>query len=347
MDSFNVKDFCRKPDSEVLQSVEISKDDWKFIARFFDIEYSSSHTKAQIRTLVIDALVEQGQLPVDTLQSRLQSATSELSITCSDNLTVCQELPGETIVTQTEDNVAISEELTIPSEGQIKLEYKKLEERKAEREWERENFRLMVEEEENKHRRMVEEEENKHRRKIEEMNMQLRLAEIQGKSSTFTHPTDRMKWFDVSKNSVLVGSFDEKDPESFFDAFEKLAKQLDWDPKYWTVLIQTKFTGKARQVYNHLSSEESQNYELVKKTIMIAYDQVQETYRQRFRGLYKSQNNTYVEFADDLVRLFDQWLKSAGVNDYLSLKNLMLLDQFRYRVPPDLRVYLEEREIRY
>ena len=79
---------------------------------------------------------------------------------------------------------------------------------------------------------------------------------------------------------------------------------------------------------------------------MLAYDQVQETYRQKFRGLTKSHGNTFVEFADELVRLFDQWLKSAGVVDYLSLKNFMLLDQFKCKISPELRVYLEEKEIK-
>ena len=58
----------------------------------------------------------------------------------------------------------------------------------------------------------------------------------------------------------------------------------------------------------------------VKETVLLAYDQVQETYRQKIIGLTKSHGNTFVEFADELVRLFDQWLKSAGVVDYLSLK---------------------------
>ena len=112
-----------------------------------------------------------------------------------------------------------------------------MDERKIEREWERQNFRLLADEE-----------ERKHQRKLAELELQVKLAELNSRGSSNSFPSGKGKAFDVSKNSALVGSFEENDPEAFFDAFEKLAKQLKWDSKYWTVLIPTKFVGKARQV---------------------------------------------------------------------------------------------------
>ena len=107
--------------------------------------------------------------------------------------------------------------------------------------------------------------------------------------------------------------------------------------QFWTVMVQTKFTGRARQVYNNLSSEDSKDYETVKKTVLLAYDQVAETYRQRFRKAQKPQTSTYIEYMDDLSRLFDKWLKSLEVTTFNSLRELMLSDQFKFRVPPEIK----------
>ena len=181
----------------------------------------------------------------------------------------------------------------------------------------------------------------------EKVKIQLSLLENRSKSKEPSNNTSlEIKPFDISKNSILVGSFDEDDPEAFFESFEKLAKQLEWNKKYWSVLIQTKLVGKARIIYNNLNAKDSQDYDVVKSTVLLAYDQVQETYRQNFREHQKSPNVTFIEFAEELSRLFDKWLKSSGVTDFSSLKNLMLLDQFKFRTHPDLRVYLDEREVR-
>lgn len=58
-----------------------------------------------------------------------------------------------------------------------------------------------------------------------------------------------------------------------------------------------------------------------------------------------SSNTIYIEFANELSRLFEKWLKAANVSDYESLKELRLLDQFKLRVPPDFKVCLEEKEV--
>ena len=39
------------------------------------------------------------------------------------------------------------------------------------------------------------------------------------------------------------------------------------------------------------------------------------------------------------------WIKAAGVKDFETLKELMQLDQFKYRVPTDLRLYIGELDI--
>ena len=286
MATFNVKEFCTQPDLESLQTAKISKDDWKYIAKFFEVSYSSRQSKAQLKEIVIIALVDGDYLPTEALQllecPTANSPSKVFSVKDYDDELITSN-PSESLRLSTKRDVENMSDVLL-SESQIKFEHRKLDEQKIEREWEGQNFHLLADEE-----------ERKHQCKLAEVELQVKLAELNSRGSSTSFPSGKGKAFDVSKKSALVGSFEEKYPEAFFDAFEKLAKQLKWDPKYWTVLIQTKFVGKARQVYNNLSTEESQDYKTVKDTIMLAYDQVPETYREKFRGLQKTQNCTYIE----------------------------------------------------
>ena len=222
--------------------------------------------------------------------------------------------------------------------------------------WEREQLYLnqkaeldrlaRIEREAELDRQKDEREKEKAERERERLQLELQLAQInQSRNLSGNRSSTNSHYFDVSKSSQLLSKFDENDPEAFFEMFEKLANQLEWDKKYWTILIQTKLFGKARTVYNNLNEAEAKDYDTVKKVILLSYDQVTETYRQRFRNTHKSQGMTYMEFVDVLERLFDKWIKSAETSDFASLRQLMILDQFKFRVPTDIRAYLEEKEV--
>ncbi len=47
--------------------------------------------------------------------------------------------------------------------------------------------------------------------------------------------------------------------------FEKTAKLRRWDEDEWTLLVQSKFEGKAREAYASLSEEEASDYKVIKE----------------------------------------------------------------------------------
>ena len=53
------------------------------------------------------------------------------------------------------------------------------------------------------------------------------------------------------------------------------------------MLLQSVLTGKAQEVYSALSIDQSSNYDMVKSTILQAYEVVPEAYRQKFRDTKK------------------------------------------------------------
>ena len=101
-----------------------------------------------------------------------------------------------------------------------------------------------------------------------------------GSSSCSTH-------FDATKKIRLVPKFDEKEVDKYFLHFEKKAKSLKWPKESWTLLLQSVFIGKARDIYSSLSIEECHDYEVVKQVVLKAYELVPDAYRQKFRNTRK------------------------------------------------------------
>ncbi len=146
--------------------------------------------------------------------------------------------------------------------------------------------------------------------------------------------------FDVAKNISIVPPFREKEVEAYFQAFERIASALKCPTEVWVLMLQCKLTGKAQEVCAFLSLEESVQYDAVKIAILRAYELVPEHYRQLFRSTKKSASQTYVEFVREKGMLFDRWIKACKVTDYNSLRELMLIEEFKNCVPKRIALYL-------
>ncbi|KAI2644500.1 hypothetical protein H4Q32_028512 [Labeo rohita] len=151
--------------------------------------------------------------------------------------------------------------------------------------------------------------------------------------------------FDVAKNIEIVPPFHEKEIEAYFQAFERIVTALKWPTEVWALMLQCKLTGKAQVVCASLSLEESVQYDAVKIAVLQAYELIPEHYRQRFRTTKKSASQTYVEFAREKCILFDRWIKACKVKDYNSLRELMLIEEFKNCVPECTALYLNEQKV--
>ncbi|KAJ8033874.1 hypothetical protein HOLleu_24244 [Holothuria leucospilota] len=189
-----------------------------------------------------------------------------------------------------------------------------------------------------------EEREERERREAREHELrlkQLELGVIKGSDPKIGLDT---RGFDVSKHVKFVPKFQEDNVEKFFNHFEKLGEQLKWPRDKWSILIQSNFTGKAQEVYSALSIEDSMDYDKVKKAILQAYELVPEAYRQKFRKYRKADTQTYVEFAYQKERHFDRWCASKKVSTFDTLRQLMLVEEFKRCVNDDIKTHLEENK---
>ena len=159
-------------------------------------------------------------------------------------------------------------------------------------------------------------------------------------------PKDKASAFDPARNIRLVPPFQEKEVDKYFAHFEKVADSLNWPKESWVLLLQSVLVGKAQEIYGSLSVEQSSNYEHVKEAILKAYELVPEAYRQKFRNYLKYDSRTHVEFAREKENLFNRWCHSKKIGqDFKKLKQMVLLEEFKDKVRPDIRSHLDEQKV--
>ena len=159
-------------------------------------------------------------------------------------------------------------------------------------------------------------------------------------------PSDKASTFDPARNIRLVPPFQEKEVDKYFAHFEKVADSLNWPKESWVLLLQSVLVGKAQEIYGSLSVEQSSNYEHVKEAILKAYELVPEAYRQKFRNYWKYDSKTHVEFAREKENLFNRWCHSKEIGqDFKKLKQMVLFEEFKDKVRPDIRSHLDEQKV--
>ncbi len=289
------------------------------------LERSSEEIADTLRTLSItrdELVILAGHLKISVKTSATKPEIQKLIIA---------SLLKEKILTPEEygdlleqENTKQEERLPVKMDREYELEILRLRDRAAEREHTERLEKLRLEEKER------------------ERNFELEKLRLQQSISKSTSS----KSFDVIKNFQAVPTFQEEDVDMYFLHFEKLATSLNWPKQHWTILLQKAFVGKAREIFSQLSVEQSQDYDYVKDVILCAYQLNPEAYRQKFRSSQKANNQTYVEFARKKEQLFDRWCHSKNVKqDFGKLRQIILIEEFKRRVPVNVKTYLDEKEV--
>ncbi|CAI5660942.1 unnamed protein product [Oreochromis niloticus] len=118
--------------------------------------------------------------------------------------------------------------------------------------------------------------------------------------------------FDVGKNSRLVPVFRDTEVDSYFESFERIATALRWPRDSWAILLQCKLA---------------------------------EAYRQRFRGLKRGQGQSYLDFAREKGVLFDRWCAACKATDLASIRELILIEEFKNCIAERIAVYINEQKV--
>ncbi|KAJ8364747.1 hypothetical protein SKAU_G00135780 [Synaphobranchus kaupii] len=151
--------------------------------------------------------------------------------------------------------------------------------------------------------------------------------------------------FDVRSAISLMPKFSEEDIDTFFDAFEVVARECDWPEAKWPLLVQSVLKGKAQVAFAALDPRMGLEYESLKMAVLTAYGGVPEAYRQRFRTVKWRDGESYLDLSRKLGVACERWLKSTETYDFAQLKELVLLEQLKNSVPRAVEIYLSEQKV--
>ncbi|KAJ8042213.1 hypothetical protein HOLleu_13218 [Holothuria leucospilota] len=313
---FNLDKFVASPSVEELDSLK--KSEIVTVAKHYGVEFQPLMRKDEIKRYVLEYLVDESILPITVL---------------------------ETAITVPTDNTFELKRLEIEMNKEIRLKEMEREREREEREMqkvkEEREMQMQMQKEKEEREMQMQMQREKEAREHEFRLKQLELGVIKGSDPKIGLDTGV---FNISKHVKFVPKFQEDNVEKFFNHFEKLGEQLKWPRDKWSILIQSNFTGKAQEVYSALSIEDSMDYDKVKKAILQAYELVPEAYRQKFRKYRKADTQTYVEFAYQKERHFDRWCASKKVSTFDTLRQLMLVEEFKRCVNDDIKTHLEENK---
>ena len=263
------------------------------LGQHLDLELDQSMRKQEIKNFVIDALVEENIFEESYMDKKVEIQPD----VDSDAVKLKQlEIQKELDLMKLQLEMKAKE---FELEERLKLEQEKLnieeQERKEKLELEKEKFEMekAIKQRELDAKHQMEEKERQERLAFEkqkfEKELEAKMALEQAKLDKHGSSSSSEK-FDATKNIRLVPKFQETEVDKCFLHFEKIAESLKWPKESWTLLLQSVFIGKAREIYSSLSIEQCHSYDVVKKAVLKAYELVPEAYRQRFRSAKKETN---------------------------------------------------------
>ena len=99
----------------------------------------------------------------------------------------------------------------------------------------------------------------------------LKMKRMEEHLGDYSDSTDS---FRIASAVKFVPKFDDVDMDHYILAFEKAMEIHKFPKDKWTALIHTQLTGKAQKVFAELSSEQCQDYDVLKQALLLAYSRV-------------------------------------------------------------------------
>ena len=235
--AFNAEEFLENVTWEAFD--ELKKPDLMTLAKELNLDVKHAMRKQEIKNILIDRLVADDLLDEECLENKVEVLDSSDAAVKLKQLEIQEKI--ELVKLQMQEQERKEKLVMEKAFKQQELDAK-----------------LQMEQKEREDRLQMEKEI-----KLKEIEAKVQMEkdklEKQGSSGASSH-----SGFDATKNIRLVPKFEEKEVDKYFLHFEKIAESLKWPKESWTLLLQSVFVGKAREICSSLSIEQCQNYDAVK-----------------------------------------------------------------------------------
>ncbi|GFV26964.1 SCAN box domain-containing protein [Trichonephila clavipes] len=257
-----------------------------------------------------------------------------------DLLSVCEEMGVE--VDQSSKVVDIKK-LILNSESYVEEEVKIILDRVISDRKERE--RSKQEEKEREERSKQEEREREEREREERMAREARQHELELRKLELSQQNQPLN--DESGRRVEIGpkiqltqittKFDEKHDEIslYLINFERKAELAQVPKKDWVAYLLAVLPAELSNMLAREPTERANNYDFVKDLILKRYRLNSEKLKQCFYRHQKSAEKSWRNYAHELNSYFTEWIAELQVKTFEQLKDLLITEQLKYRVPAE------------
>ena len=212
-----------------------------------------------------------------------------------------------------------------------------------ERAAQREERRLAMEREEKEKEREEKEKERVEREK--ERAHQLELASLKNEKPTQNPGSESEDELPRGYRPKIPPFADSDEMDAYLQRFERLASLYRWKDSDYAIYLGTLLRGKALKVYVSLPPEVSEDYQELKKALLLAYHVDANSYRRKFKEGRVGDNESYVQLALRMEQYLDRWVTLNKIDkSYDALGDLLIRDQIIANAPYDLRIFLKERK---
>ncbi|GFX19930.1 SCAN box domain-containing protein [Trichonephila clavipes] len=219
----------------------------------------------------------------------------------------------------------------------------------------KERERSKQEEKEREERSKQEEREREERSKQEEREREERMArearqhELELRKLELSQQNQPLN--DESGRRVEIGSkiqltqittkFDEKHDKIslYLINFERKAELAQVPKKDWVAYLLEVLPAELSNMLAREPTERANNYDFVKDLILKRYRLNSEKLKQCFYRHQKSAENSWRNYAHELNSYFTEWIAELQVKTFEQLKDLLITEQLKYRVPAEVRAF--------
>ena len=135
--------------------------------------------------------------------------------------------------------------------------------------------------------------------------------------------------------------------DMYLQRFERYAVVQNWNREEWAFNLSSLLTGKALNVYSSIPIEDAHDYVTLKRALLKAYNLTEDGYKQKFRSSKPESCETATQFIARLKGYLVKWLDSANVDrSFEAILEFFVKDQFLQIIPPDMGIFVREREPR-
>ena len=114
----------------------------------------------------------------------------------------------------------------------------------------------------------------------------------------------------------------------------------------WAVRVSPLLTGKAKDVYSGLSSEDAWDYDQLRKALLQRYDLIEQGYCERFRNTKPQGQESPGQLIVRIRNYFNKWVELSEVGKTLEgVEELMVPEQFTNSCPEDESIFFKERKL--